>query len=38
MLKAKIDMVANVVVILLAVGIASVFLKDRFANPGPVEA
>jgi thioredoxin-related protein len=35
MLKAKIEMVANVVVILLAVAIGFVFLKDRFANPDP---
>jgi hypothetical protein len=34
-MKAKVEMVANVVVILLAVAMGSVFLKDRFAIPGP---
>jgi hypothetical protein len=35
MMKAKVEVVANVVVILLAVVIGSVFLKDRLATPGP---
>src|SRR5260370_4612075 len=35
MMKSKVEVAANVVVILLAVVIASVFLKDRFATPGP---
>jgi hypothetical protein len=35
MMKAKVEVVANVVVILLAVVIGSVFLKDRFAALGP---
>jgi len=34
-MKAKIEVVANVVVILLAVVIGSVFVKDRFSTPGP---
>ena len=33
-MKAKIELAANVAVILLAVVIGSVFLKDRFAAPG----
>jgi thioredoxin-related protein len=36
MMKAKVELVANVVVILLAVVIGSIFLKDRFATPGPL--
>ncbi|HEV2247492.1 MAG TPA: hypothetical protein VGW37_12630 [Terriglobia bacterium] len=35
MMKNKIEVVANVVVILLAVVIGSVFLKDRFGAPRP---
>src|SRR5260221_2272874 len=35
MMKNKIEVAANVVVILLAVVIGSVFLMDRFASPGP---
>lgn len=35
MMKSKIKVAANIVVILLAVAIGSVFLKDRFAAPGP---
>jgi len=34
-MKAKVEVAANVVVILLAVVIGSVFLKERFAAPGP---
>src|SRR5258708_6938490 len=34
MMKNKVEVAANVVVILLAVVIGSVFLKDRFASPG----
>ncbi len=34
-MKAKIEMVANVAVILLAVVIGTIFLKDRFSAPGP---
>src|SRR6266851_1984352 len=34
MMKNKIEAAANVVVILLAVVIGSVFLMDRFASPG----
>jgi thioredoxin-related protein len=34
-MKAKIETVANVIVILLAVVVGSVFLKDRFSAPGP---
>ena len=39
MMKAKVEVAANVLVILLAVVIGSVFLKDRFATPssGPNE-
>ncbi len=33
-MKAKVEVAANVVVILLAVVIGSVFLMDRFATPG----
>ncbi len=35
MMKSKVEVAANVAVILLAVVIGSVFLKDRFATPGP---
>jgi len=35
MMKAKVEVVANVVVIVLAVLIGSVFLIDRFAKHGP---
>src|SRR5260370_16900675 len=35
MMKNKVEVAANVAVILLAVMIGSVFLKDRFASPGP---
>src|SRR5260370_10962421 len=35
MMKSKVEVAATVVVILLAVVIGSVFLKDRFATPGP---
>ncbi len=35
MMKNKVEVGANVVVILLAVVIGSVFLKDRFASHGP---
>ena len=35
MMKAKVEVVANLAVILLAVLIGSVFLKDRFTTPGP---
>src|SRR5216684_4847072 len=35
MMKNKVEVAANVVVILLAVVIGSVFLMDRFASPGP---
>ena len=34
-MKTKVEVAANVIVILLAVVIGSVFLKDRFATPGP---
>jgi thioredoxin-related protein len=34
MMKNKVEVAANVAVILLAVVIGSVFLKDRFASPG----
>jgi hypothetical protein len=34
-MKAKIEAVANVIVILLAVVIGSVYLKDRYSAPGP---
>lgn len=34
-MKAKVEVVANVAVILLAVVIGSVYLKDRFSTPGP---
>ena len=34
-MKSKIEVVANVIVILLAVTIGSVFLKDRFASAPP---
>lgn len=34
MMKSKVEVAANVVVILLAVVIGSVFLMDRFATPG----
>lgn len=34
-MKNKVEVAANVAVILLAVAIGSVFLKDRFASPGP---
>src|SRR5260370_40457260 len=34
MMKNKIEVAANVVVILLAVVIGAVFLMDRFASPG----
>jgi thioredoxin-related protein len=34
-MRAKIEAVANVIVILLAVVMGSVFLKDRFSAPGP---
>jgi hypothetical protein len=34
-MRAKIEVVANVVVILLAVMIGSVYLRDRFSAPGP---
>lgn len=34
-MKAKIEVVANVAVILLAVVVGSIFLKDRFFTPGP---
>ncbi len=34
-MKTKIEWVANVVVVLLAVVIGSVFLKDRFSTPAP---
>lgn len=34
-MRAKIEAVANVVVILLAVVIGTVFLRDRFATPAP---
>ena len=38
MMKAKVELAANVLVILLAVVIGSVFLRDRFASgPGPNE-
>jgi hypothetical protein len=33
-MKAKIEVIANATVILLAVVIGAVFLKDRFFNPG----
>jgi hypothetical protein len=35
MMKTKIEVVANTIVILLAVVIGSVYLKDRFSTPGP---
>src|SRR5260370_13262580 len=35
MMKNKVEVAANVVVILLAVVIGSVFLMERFAAPGP---
>jgi thioredoxin-related protein len=35
MMKVKIETVANVIVILLAVVIGGIFLKDRFSAPGP---
>jgi peroxiredoxin len=35
MMKNKVEVAANVVVIVLAVVIGSVFLKDRFASRGP---
>src|SRR5712692_1305197 len=35
MMKNKVEVVANVAVILLAVVIGSVFLMDRFVTPGP---
>jgi thioredoxin-related protein len=34
-MKAKIELLANITVILLAVVIGTVFLKDRFSAPGP---
>ncbi len=34
-MKTKIEVVANVIVILLAVVIGSVFFKDRFTTPAP---
>ncbi len=34
-MKSKVEVAANVIVILLAVVIGSVFLMDRFANSGP---
>ena len=34
-MKSKIELVANVTVILLAVVIGTIFLKDRFSAPGP---
>ncbi len=34
-MRAKIEAVANVIVILLAVVMGAVFLKDRYAAPGP---
>jgi hypothetical protein len=34
-MKHRIEMIANVVVILLAVVIGTIFLKDRFASPAP---
>ncbi|HET8926001.1 MAG TPA: hypothetical protein VFN26_23655 [Candidatus Acidoferrum sp.] len=34
MMKNKVEVAANIVVIVLAVVIGSVFLKDRFATPG----
>jgi thioredoxin-related protein len=33
-MRAKIEMVANVTVVLLAIVIGSLFVKDRFFNPG----
>ena len=35
MMKNKVEVAANVIVILLAVVIGSAFLMDRFASPGP---
>jgi hypothetical protein len=35
LMKSKIEMVANVIVILLAVVIGSVYLKERFSTPAP---
>src|SRR6266852_4151817 len=35
MMKNKVEVVANLAVILLAVVIGSVFLMDHFASPGP---
>ena len=37
-MKTKIEVVANVAVILLAIVIGSVFLKDRFSGPAPEQA
>jgi hypothetical protein len=34
-MKTKIEMIANVIVILLAIVIGSVYLKDRFSTPAP---
>jgi thioredoxin-related protein len=33
--KAKIEVIANLTVVLLAVVVGSIFVKDRFFNPGP---
>lgn len=35
-MKAKIELVANVTVILLAVVMGSIFLKERFFTPNPL--
>jgi hypothetical protein len=35
MMKPKVEVAANLAVILLAVVIGSVFLRDRFVTPGP---
>ena len=37
MMKTKIEVVANIIVILLAIAIGSVYLKDPFSTPGPQE-
>ena len=34
-MKARLEVVTNVVVILLAVVIGSIYLKDRFSTPSP---
>jgi thioredoxin-related protein len=34
-MKAKIEVVANLTVVLLAIVIGSIFVKDRFFSPGP---